>query len=321
MKEMHDMRMFCLTLLSSVLFVSTMPTSGQQQNSPPSAEPGQSYPPGFTKEQMRRADASIIRPAPVKRLRKRPDEVYQKELEEKRRVSDQDRLDYASFLKTDDSGIFKLFPDTGCIKKIVLSVDDDCWAAVEESSHYTFRMGTYGRAGDIGYIKDSFTSKDFFSRAIIVSLGDIPIESVIMNHPAVASLAAFKSPSAPAEAESFFNRFADGVDAGGYRFASSLTAAASRTYVIRKIDFNMAGRDVKYTFSRKGESSDVGMSLQQMLGFKERNDTIYVFRVIRNDSDGAATIVWRQLSRKGSPSIIFKKGDKYPDFGEWTMPS
>ncbi|MFT3742814.1 MAG: hypothetical protein QM785_00840 [Pyrinomonadaceae bacterium] len=105
------------------------------------------------------------------------DKASRLEIESIRSVDETDRLKFAEFLKGDNTGVFKLFPDQGCVQNGLINVGGDCTGFVLDSSLYTFRSGKYG-GGDIGYLKDQFISKGLFSQWIMVSLGDIAIEDV-----------------------------------------------------------------------------------------------------------------------------------------------
>jgi len=239
--------------------------------------------------------------------RKGLDKASIKELDAIRSVDAADRLRYAEFLKGENTGIFKLFPDQGCVQKRLINVAGDCRGFVPDSSLYSFRAGKYG-GGDVGYLKDRFISKGLFSQSIMVSLGDMAIENVTATHLPVKHLIHYVPATTAWEAEASSKLFTKGVAAGGYVFSKSVVTSAGPTFAVRKIEFNRKG-NVTYK-TPYGE-----LSLERVLRYKERNDSVYVFRVIRRDEAGVLTLVWKQLSRKDAPAIVFKKGDKYPDLG------
>ena len=235
------------------------------------------------------------------------DKASIKELDAIRSVEEADLLRYAEFLKGDNTGIFKLFPDQGCVQKGLIDVSGDCTGFVLDSSLYSFRAGKYG-GGDVGYLKGRFISKGLFSQSIMVSLGDVAIENVTDSHLPIKNLIHYVPGPTAAEAEASSKLFAKGVAAGGYVFSESVDTSAGPTFAVRKIEFNRKG-NVTYK-TPYGE-----LSLERMLRYKERKDSVYVFRIIRRDEAGVVTLVWKQLSRKDAPAIVFKKGDKYPDLG------
>lgn len=236
------------------------------------------------------------------------DKASLKELEIMRSIDEAVRLQFAEFLKGDNTGIFKLFPDQGCVQKSLIRVDGDCTGFVPDSSLYSFRAGKYG-GGDIGYFKNRIISKGLFSQSIMVSLGDMAIEDVNDSLIPVKNLISYVPPVTPSEAEMSVKLFVKGVTASDYIYAGSLDLSAGPTFVLRKIEFKRSG-DISYK-SPKGHV----FSIERVLRYKERKDTVYVFRVIRKDEAGVLTIVWKQLLRKDAPVIVFRKGDKYPDFG------
>ncbi|MFT3742815.1 MAG: hypothetical protein QM785_00845 [Pyrinomonadaceae bacterium] len=127
----------------------------------------------------------------------------------------------------------------------------------------------------------------------------LPVKNLIHYVPAVTS----------AEAEASAKLFAKGVKAGGYVYAERLDTSAGPTFAVRKIEFKKGGKDVTY------DTKFGPLDIERVLRHKERKDTVYVFRVVRKDEDGVLTLVWKQLSRKDAPAIVFRKGDKYPDLG------
>ncbi len=237
------------------------------------------------------------------------DKASRKELDTIRRVDDDERWQNAEFLKEDNTGIFKLFPDRGCMQKGLIRVDGECSGFVPDSSLYTFRTGKYG-GGDVGYFQDRLISAGFFSQSIMVPLWDTPIGDVINTHPAVIGLLSYMPPVTPVTAEKEIKRFRKGVTSNGYTYAGSVDSSAGPTFAVRKIEFKRGGKPVEYR-SPQGYV----INLDRLLRFKERKDSVYVFRVVRKDEAGVLTIIWKQLSRKDAPAIKFQKGDKYPDFG------
>jgi len=171
------------------------------------------------------------------------DRASLKELESLRRVDQADRLQFAEFLKGDNTGIFKLFPDQGCLQKSLIRVDGDCTGFVPDSSLYSFRVGKYG-SGDVGYFKDRLISKGLFSQSIMVSLGDIAIEDVTDTLFPVNNLIHYVPPLTPAEAEMSVKLFAKGVTSGGYIYAESVDSSAGPTFAVRKIEFKRGGKDI-----------------------------------------------------------------------------
>jgi hypothetical protein len=241
------------------------------------------------------------------------DNASRKELENLRRVAEEDRSRYAPFLKGENTGIFKLFPDNGCTAKNLIRVDGDCEGFVPDSSVYTFRTETYGRrVGDLALLKDNFAGRLVFSQPIFVPLGDVPIEVVTEIHPAARLLTELQPNLAPATAERASMVLAQGFGASDYTFTATSSTSAGPTYLFRQIAFNVSGKVPKQRFRTRFGVVEVDM-FKRTLQYQERKDTVYAFRVVRKDDDGVLTIVWKQLSRKDAPAIVFEKGDKIPN--------
>ncbi len=250
---------------------------------------------------LRRANEMTIRGRLYRTARL--DKASRERLDQMRRVDREDHVRYGEFLKGENTGIFKLFPDNGCVEKNLIRVDGDCTGFVPDSNYFLFRTGKYALGGDhdIGFYYDNFINTSFLTQTIMVSLGNEPIESVTAMHAALKLLDDFQPYLTPASASRSVSLFSKGVDAAGYHFADRVAAEGYTTYAIREIEFKAGGH--------------LEIPILSYLKFKERRDSIYVFRVIRKSDDGSVTILWKQISRKNAPTIKFRKGDKFPDFG------
>ncbi|MEK7723923.1 MAG: hypothetical protein AAB336_06210, partial [Acidobacteriota bacterium] len=105
-----------------------------------------------------------------------------KEQTKRRRPDAEDSARFADFLKLPQTGLFKLFPDIGCFSKNVVSVAEECQNAMPLSSYYSFQKRDYtGQIAEIGLKDENFYSRGLLTNALLVTLGDVPIETVSIN--------------------------------------------------------------------------------------------------------------------------------------------
>jgi hypothetical protein len=228
-----------------------------------------------------------------------------------RRIASEDVAKHAAFLTEERTGMFKLFSDHDCVSETIVRIDGNCTDFVPESSSFSFRTGNYTDTyyHDIGYNNDEFYSDAFFSQGIFVSLGDVPIEKVDLEHEAVKVLAAQKPVTDPGEARASAIRYKTGFEQGGFLFAQHAKPAVNATYAVRTIAYRLQNSLPPIT-----DGATMNELRFHSLGFDKRADQIVVFRVVRRAQSGTATIVWKELSRRDAPKIKFPKGAPLADF-------
>lgn len=228
-----------------------------------------------------------------------------------RRVDAADVFRYNEFLKADKSGMFKLLPDHDCVTKDVVRIDGDCKDFVMASSSFSFRTVSYVHAyyHDLGLNNGEIFSNAFLSQGIIVSLGDVPIESVGSSSEGLKFIFDFQTVSDPAAAKQAATRLKAGINVGGFTYSSFAGPAVNTTYVLRSI-----GYDIANSLPKVSESTSLSELRFHTLPLDKRADVIVVFRIVRIGSDGGLTIVWKELAHKEAPKLKFPKGAKFVDF-------
>lgn len=228
-----------------------------------------------------------------------------------RRVSSLEAGRYEALLKGEGTGIFKLFPDLGCISKNVVRVAGDCERFVPMSSSFTFRTNAYsdGIYHDIHFESDRILSKSFFSQGIFGLIGDEPIEGITLAHPGLKFLVDFPSATDPKIAARYAEQLQTGVDSGGYRYADHIFPRENVTYVLRMIAYRLEN-------GLKPLSDETTMNEMMFLSlaFDKRVDITVAFRVLTRDEYGGLTIVWKELDRKDAQKIKFGKNQVLRDF-------
>jgi hypothetical protein len=194
-------------------------------------------------------------------------------LQQSRRIADQllspsaeDLASYATFLSQ---------PQTGLIRLLPRETYDGYLTIRGGGAYYSFARQTheYGYGSDIelqqGYLSVGFAGADF---GFLTSLGDVPIDGISLDTPAVQYLAAFSAPTNLSDARVQQQRAATGFSAGGYNYINRLRTGPSMTFALRSICYNTS-------------------------------DVLVAFRVIRFDTDGSVIIVWKMLQTFGVPKL------------------
>lgn len=227
-----------------------------------------------------------------------------------RKIDPADLARYASFLKQDDTGIFRLFPDYDCSDRKYIRIDGPCEDFVPLSSSFSFRTGGYTDRfyHDIGFSADNIVSGAFFAQGTLVSLGDVPIEQVSLAHPALARLVRQAPISDVSSAREMATELANGIDFGDYRYAAKLKAVENTTYVVRSTAYKLGSSLPPLT-----QKTSLTEMRFHSLAHDKRADIVVVFRIIRRDDDGV-TIVWKELDHKDAPKLKFAKGEPLADF-------
>lgn len=213
------------------------------------------------------------------------------------RPSDDDLGRYSSFLKQPNTGIIRLFADLGCSAKNVVRVDDRCLDSVPLSSYYSFRKKNYAERtlSDIVYKDNSFSTDGLFANAMMVALGDLPLESLSLDTGGIKFLADYEQAARIEDVAAKSQEIEKGITLGRYTFAKYVPAIENYTYAIRVIAY------------RANLSSGGSDQNYNELDGDRRIDIIGAFRVVRKDRDGSVILLWKELQRKDSPKIKVPK--------------
>jgi hypothetical protein len=182
-------------------------------------------------------------------------------------VSNEDKAAFAGFLKQSNTGLIRLLPRDKYDRKLAISGG---------GAYYSFVRLTheYGRGSDIELSEGSFrVGFAGVNYGFLGLLGDMPLDSVSLDHPGVAFLTEFKPPSAEAEVRAVGQKTYNGFQSGDYNYKRYLTAVPEKTYVLRSIDYH------------------------------EGYDVLIAFHVVRRDTDGSLVIVWKKLKDFQPPHL------------------
>lgn len=218
---------------------------------------------------------------------------------------------YEGLLKREGTGMFKLFPDLGCISKNLIRLTGECERFVPMSSSFTFRTNAYSDEiyHDIHFESDRILSKSFFSQGIFGVIGDEPIEGVTLAHPGLKFLVDFPSATAPKMAARDAASLQTGVDSGGYRYADHIIPRENVTYALRMIAYRLENG-----LKPLSDKTTMNEMMFLSLAFDKRVDITVAFRILTRDEYGGLTIVWKELDRKNAEKIKFGKNEVLRDF-------
>lgn len=180
--------------------------------------------------------------------------------------SAEDRAAFAEFLRQ---------PDTGLIRLVTRGKYDRILVMAGGGSYYSFARLTneYGYGSDIELQHDEFLVG--FAGAdwgYFTKLGDVPLEMVTLDHPAVPFLAALNASSPESGVREQQRLSRSGVMINGLIYARTVPALVNNTYVLRSISYH-------------------------------NSDVLVAARVVRQDADGSMSLLWKMLKKFPTPEL------------------
>jgi len=217
--------------------------------------------------------------------------------------SQDDLRKHSVFLKTKDTGIFRLVPDSGCaVSTKVLVVSPECqkYSMPGGGSSFSFRIKNYriSRLADLTFTGKGIIAKGVLLEAIFVGLGDIPLDKVSLKTHGTRFLRKKKPSETAEEAHDFAKDLMDGTTRDGFAYGRGVLANENRTFVVRSI-----------AFRGKWLNAAGGVTYNE-LEFDKRRDVIVAFRIVRKDSDGSIIILWKRLQNIRSPKMDIEESEK-----------
>lgn len=215
----------------------------------------------------------------------------------------EDTEKYTDFLRQPDTGLIKLAVDSGCEENMrIVVATPEClkYTMPGAGSSYSFRTENYRlqRLADIIYTDNSFQSAGVLLHGIFVKIGDVPLEKVNLQTKGLKFLVDFEPETNNDKKREFDKRISEGFLIDGFQYRRGLSAVENTTYALRSIAYNGL-------YARAAQ----GISYNE-LNLDKRRDIIVAFRVVRKDSDGSVTILWKKLLQKDPPKRNFPKQAK-----------
>lgn len=207
---------------------------------------------------------------------------------------------YADFLRQPNTGLIKLAADLGCAEntKIVVATADCLrYTMPGAGTSFSFRTKNYRlrRLADLTFTNDSFQATGILLHGIFVKIGDVPLEKVDLQTKGLSYLLNFQPETNYEKARVIDRQLSEGVFSDGFQYRRGFYAVENTTYVLRSIAY-----DGKYFRAVEGVAYNE-------FAFDKRRDVTVAFRIVRKDSDGSVTILWKEILRKNSPKIKYQK--------------
>jgi hypothetical protein len=183
--------------------------------------------------------------------------------------ADTDQEEFAAFLTQPQTGVIRLLPretyDTGGKRALAISGG---------GAFYSFVRSTheYGQGSDIALEQGQLGVGGFggFDYGLFLNLGDVSLDQVTPEHPAVRALLEYKPATKEGDARHEHRNLWQGINLSDFMFKSRLPAKVSNTYLLRSISY-------------------------------ERSDIAAVVRVTRQDTDGSLILVFKVLKKFPAP--------------------
>jgi hypothetical protein len=203
---------------------------------------------------------------------------------------------YRNVLTRPNTGLFKLVPDAGCAENSkVVAASEVCmkFGFPGAGNSYSFRTKSYRirKLADLTFSDSHFIITGTLTHGVLVSLGDVPLESISLQSAGLKYLIEFQPATGFKSANTLNESLGNGVRVDGFLYTRSLSAVENNTYALRSIAYR--GRVM---------TAVKGVPYNE-LDFDRRRDIVVVFRVVQKDADGSITILWSQIADKESPKI------------------
>lgn len=201
--------------------------------------------------------------------------------------ANEDVLLFQDFLKKKNTGLAKIFPDPKCGSEFLVDLENlQCAAALSipgRGAYFSFRVKkNYPFAySDIHFEDGNFKVGGRSELGIISNVGNRNIDSIEPSSPEIAFFQRFKPEKTEAKIRVQELQVKRGFSENGFTYSDKAEVKVNDTYVVRTVAF----RFYEQNFNDK------------------RVDIIVVFRVVKQDADGALTILWRRLNKKESPFV------------------
>ncbi|HVE58324.1 MAG TPA: hypothetical protein VNB22_15945 [Pyrinomonadaceae bacterium] len=220
-----------------------------------------------------------------------------------------DAAKYAGFLKQSKTGLFRLFPFLACEEKNLIRVDGECANFIPDGWAYSFRAKGYSTKTffDLKFEDENLVSGSPLSLGVLTSLGDVPLENVSLASDGMKYLAAIKPETGSEENKDQTEKFARGVESGGYKYSDKIKIEENVTYGLRVVAYRL--RNVRLFLVSEDKLEQGVYSSSEWNEYDERDDVTLAFRIVRKENDNI-TILWKELSRRDAPKLVFPKDTK-----------
>jgi hypothetical protein len=180
--------------------------------------------------------------------------------------SAEDRAAFAEFLRQPGTGLCRLLPREKYQGKLLMNGGGAYYSFVRQTNEYGYGSDVQLEQNQFGV---GFAGADW---GYLTKLGDVPIESVGVDHPALQFLLTLETPMHEPGAREQQRLSGTGIMINAATYASRVPALVNTTYALRSIDYY-------------------------------NSDVLVTFRVVRQDSDGSLTLLWKKLKEFPKPEL------------------
>jgi len=179
----------------------------------------------------------------------------------------EDRSDFAGLLSQPNTGVIRLLPREKYDDQIVKNKPTISMRG--GGAYYSFKRLTheYGRSDielNSGELSVGFAGADY---GMMMKLGDIAIEDVSSELPAVRTLLEYVSAKTEADARVEYRKFGMGTDVQGFMFKNRLPVEVQTTYLLRSIGFPDTDVAVAFRIARKDTDGSVILAYKLLEDF------------------------------------------------------
>lgn len=240
-----------------------------------------------------------------------------KKIEALRAPNPEDLATHKEFLMQADTGIVRLLPGFDCESRHIVRVGGNCANSIPGGSFHRFRKDSI--SGDILFMDGDIIAEGFFSNSIMTALGNIPIDKIDMNTSGIKYLIDFEPSTDRAVVKEQYLKFLKGISRDdGHVYSNRLSAVPEMSYALRIIAYRNGNNVMKRVnrYLLQGTEPPPESKDMMFLALKDdtRIDLTVAFRVIRKDTDGSITLLWKTLAQKESPEIVFPDEVALADF-------
>jgi len=186
-----------------------------------------------------------------------------------------DRMAFASFLRTKNTGLIRLLPR---------ELNDSVLYRVPQKlnirgggAYYSFAFLThaYGYSSDIELDRNKLTAgfagMDY---GMLTNIGDTPLEEITLDDMRTRNIGEYRPRRSEPEAREAFRQLNSGrgMMFDGFLYRRRVPVQANSTYLLRSISY-------------------------------DRSDVLVAFRVVRQDTDGSVILAWKLLKRYLPPKV------------------
>jgi len=182
--------------------------------------------------------------------------------------SDEDRATFAEFLKQPNTGLIRLLPREVFDKGSKLTTRGG-------GAYYSFTRLShdYGNGTDLELqqkqLSVGFAGANY---GMMLNVGDIPLDEISIEHPTARVLSNHSAATDEPQARVEQRRFSTGTTIEGIAYKDRVPVQVNATYLLRSIYYSAS-------------------------------DVLVAFRVVRQDGDGSAIILWKLLKKYPKPEL------------------